>query len=169
MGNPLRRALTPRCDRGPVHVLRDFTDLATGQARMRRSPKSQCESGRRALGSSRPTLRTPASAGHPSQSLTGRDRWGGYGGIWARCGGNGWGECGEAIGIFGWERNLGVENRRRHEDLRTVMANARFASPRGRCGPATGDVGTGAPATAHRFGLRSARSATRDIGGRTSA
>jgi hypothetical protein len=55
-------------------------------------------------------------------------------------GGNGWGECGEAIGIFGWERNLGVENRRRLEDLRTVMANARSASPRGRCGPATGDV-----------------------------
>jgi hypothetical protein len=37
-----------------------------------------------------------------------------------RCSGNRWGECGEAIGIFGWERNLGVENRRRHEDLRTV-------------------------------------------------
>src|SRR5258705_13876802 len=27
-------------------------------------------------------------------------------GVWARSGGNGWGECGEAIGIFGWERNL---------------------------------------------------------------
>ena len=25
-----------------------------------------------------------------------------YEGVWARCGGNGWGECGEAIGIFGW-------------------------------------------------------------------
>ena len=40
---------------------------------MRRSPKLQCESGRPALGSSRPRLRTPASAGHPSQSSTGRD------------------------------------------------------------------------------------------------
>ena len=44
------------------------------------------------------------NAGHPSESSSGRDRWGGYGGVWARCGGNGWGECGEAIGIFGWER-----------------------------------------------------------------
>jgi len=35
------------------------------------------------------------------------------------CGGDGWGECGEATEIFGWERNLGVENRWRHEDLRT--------------------------------------------------
>jgi hypothetical protein len=34
-------------------------------ARMRRSPKLQCESGRLALGSSRPALRTPASAGIP--------------------------------------------------------------------------------------------------------
>jgi hypothetical protein len=33
----------------------------------------QCKSGRPALGSSRPRLRTPASAGHPSQSSTGRD------------------------------------------------------------------------------------------------
>src|SRR6185312_16671433 len=55
---------------------------------------------------------------------------GGYGGVWARCGGNRWGECGEAIGIFGWERNLGVENWRRREDLTTVVANARFSSPR---------------------------------------
>jgi hypothetical protein len=43
----------------------------------------------------------------------------GFGGVWARCGGDGWGECGEATEIFGWERNLGVENRWRHEDLRT--------------------------------------------------
>src|SRR6187200_1373974 len=59
-------------------------------------PKLQCKTGRSALGSSRPTLRTPASAGHPSQSSTGRDSGGGagYGGVWARCGGNGWGECG---------------------------------------------------------------------------
>ena len=138
---------------------------AARHTRMVRSPKLQCQSGRPALGSSRARLRAPASAGYPSQSSTGRDRCGGgrrccssdgavTGGVWARCGGNGWGECGEAIGIFGWERNLGVENRRRLEDLRTV-ANARFAS-RGRCGPATGDVGAGAPATAHRLRLRSA-------------
>ena len=43
----------------------------------------------------------------------------GFGGVWARCGGDGWGECGEATEIFGWERNLVVENRWRHEDLRT--------------------------------------------------
>ena len=40
---------------------------------MRRSPEWQCESGRTALGSFRPRLRTPASAGHPAQSSTGRD------------------------------------------------------------------------------------------------
>jgi hypothetical protein len=38
-----------------------------------RSPKLQCESGRTALGSSKASLRTPVSAGHPSQSSTGRD------------------------------------------------------------------------------------------------
>ena len=36
-------------------------------------PKLQCESGRPGLGSSRPILRTPASAGHSAQSSTGRD------------------------------------------------------------------------------------------------
>ena len=41
---------------------------------MLRSLKLQCQSGRPALGSSRLRLRTPASAGHPSQSSTGRDR-----------------------------------------------------------------------------------------------
>ena len=41
----------------------------------------QCKSGRPALGSSRPRLRTPASAGHPSQSSTGRDM-GAVGAIW---------------------------------------------------------------------------------------
>jgi hypothetical protein len=40
---------------------------------MRRSPELQCESGQPALGSSRPRLRTPASAGHPAQSSSGRD------------------------------------------------------------------------------------------------
>ena len=80
---------------------------------------------------------------------------GGYGGVWARCGGNGWGECGEAIGIFGWERNLGVEIRRRHKDLRTVMANARFASRDG-AALQPGDVGAGAPATASPRSVRSA-------------
>jgi len=40
---------------------------------MLRSPKLQCFIGRSALGSSRPRLRTPASAGHSSQSSTGRD------------------------------------------------------------------------------------------------
>src|SRR5258707_10392100 len=118
------------------------------------------KSGRFAPASSRPRLRTPASAGEPSQSSPGRDRWGGYGGIWARCGGNGWGECGEAIGIFGWERNLGVENRRRHEDLRTVMANARFASPRATLRPCNG--GHGSVYDLHAL-------PTQDIGHRTSA
>jgi hypothetical protein len=36
-------------------------------------PKLQCKAGRSGLGSSRPRLRTPASAGHPSQSSLGRD------------------------------------------------------------------------------------------------
>ena len=36
-------------------------------------PKLQCESGRPGRGSSRPRLRTPASAGHSAQSSTGRD------------------------------------------------------------------------------------------------
>ena len=62
-------------------------------------------------------------------------------------------------GYSGGKGIWGLEIRRPHDDLRTVMANARSAS-RGRCGPATGDVGTCAPATAHRFShLRSARSA----------
>src|SRR5258707_9782652 len=46
-------------------------------ARVRRSPKLQGKSGQLAPGSSRPTLRTQASAGHPSQSSTGRDKRGG--------------------------------------------------------------------------------------------
>ena len=37
------------------------------------SPKLQGESGRPGLGSSRPRLRTPASAGHSAQSSSGRD------------------------------------------------------------------------------------------------
>src|SRR6267142_647937 len=36
-------------------------------------PKLQCKTGRSELGSSRPSLRTPASAGHSAQSSTGRD------------------------------------------------------------------------------------------------
>jgi len=43
------------------------------RARILRSPKLQGKSGRPGLGSSRLRLRTPASAGHPSQSSTGRD------------------------------------------------------------------------------------------------
>ena len=46
---------------------------AARPARMRRSPELQCKSGRPALGSSRSRLRIRASAGHPSQSSTGRD------------------------------------------------------------------------------------------------
>jgi hypothetical protein len=55
--------------------LRDLRCVAAvaRQARMLRSPKLQCESGRTARGSSRPRLRAPASGGHPSQSSTGRD------------------------------------------------------------------------------------------------
>jgi hypothetical protein len=105
---------------GPLEGL-TLRAVAARHARMRRPPELQCESGRPAPGSSTPSLRTPASAAHPSQTSRGRDRWDGFGGVWARCGGDGWGERGEATGIFGWERNLGVENRRRHEDLRTVM------------------------------------------------
>ena len=57
--------------------LRDLRCVAAvaRQARMLRSPKLQCESGRTARGSSRPRLRAPASGGHPSQSSTGRDNW----------------------------------------------------------------------------------------------
>ena len=44
------------------------------RAWMLRSLKLQCQSGRPALGSSRHRLRTPASAGHPSRSSTGRDK-----------------------------------------------------------------------------------------------
>ena len=75
---------------------------------MLRSSKLQCKSGRLTAGSSRPRLGTPASAGHPSQFSTERDSWDGYGGVCARCGGDGWGECGVTIGIFGWKRNLEV-------------------------------------------------------------
>ena len=59
------------------------------------------------------------------------------------------GECGDVIGKFGWERNLGVENRRRRDDLRTAppkpaswcrcLAVARFAPPRGWCAVRRGD------------------------------
>jgi len=49
---------------------------------MRRSPELQCESGQPALGSSRPRLRTPASAGHPSQSSSGRDTFLAFGVDW---------------------------------------------------------------------------------------
>jgi hypothetical protein len=143
---------------------------AARHARMLRSPKLQCKSGRAALGSSRFRLRTPASAGHPAQSSTGRDNGALRRCVWARCGGNGWGECGEAIGIFVWERNLGVENRRGREDLTTVVANARFASPCRGCGPATGGRGirlrrprrTGSVYDLHLL-------PTRGIGRRTSA
>ena len=51
---------------------------AARHARMGRSPELPCESGRPALGSSRPRLRTPASAGHPAQSSTGRDIYQSY-------------------------------------------------------------------------------------------
>jgi hypothetical protein len=122
---------------------------------MRRSPKLQCKPGRPALGSSRPRLRTPASVGHPSQSSTGRDssevEEGGRSeepeeeegavtevrghGVVAMDGVN----VVKPSGYSVRERNLGVENPRRHENSRTEMANARLA-PRGRCGPATGSV-----------------------------
>src|SRR4029077_4734242 len=39
-------------------------------------PKLQRKTGRSGLGSFRPKLRTPASAGHPSQSSSGRDTHG---------------------------------------------------------------------------------------------
>ena len=52
---------------------------AARYARILRSPKLQSKSGRAELGSSRPSLRTPASAGHPSQSSTGLDIGGGDG------------------------------------------------------------------------------------------
>src|SRR5258707_8243866 len=50
-------------------------------------PKLQCKTGRSGLGSSRPRLRTPASAGHPSQSSLGRDKRGAREGCRRRHGG----------------------------------------------------------------------------------
>ena len=44
---------------------------------MLRTPKLRCKSEQPAQGSSRRSLRTPASAGHPSQSSSGRDSGGG--------------------------------------------------------------------------------------------
>ena len=66
------------CRTVPWHGTARLRDLrcvvaVARQARMLRSPKLQCESGRTARGSSRPRLRAPASGGHPSQSSTGQD------------------------------------------------------------------------------------------------
>ena len=57
---------------GPLEGLA-LRAAAARLARMLRSPKLQCKSEQPALGSSRPRLRTPASAGQPSQSSSGRD------------------------------------------------------------------------------------------------
>src|SRR6476620_8170281 len=49
-------------------------------------PKLQCKTGRSGLGSSRPNLRTPASAGHPSQPSLGRDTSSDDGAVLEVCG-----------------------------------------------------------------------------------
>jgi hypothetical protein len=74
---PGRDVGAEQCRGAGTARLRDLRCVAAvaRQARMLRSPKLQCESGRPARGSSRPTLRAPASGGHPSQSSTGRDNW----------------------------------------------------------------------------------------------
>ena len=61
-----------QCRRYGLHGLA-LRAAAARHARMLRSPKLQCKSGRPALGSSRSRLRTPASARHSAQSSTGRD------------------------------------------------------------------------------------------------
>jgi hypothetical protein len=67
------RAMPPP-DAATAPRLRDLRCAAAARhARMLPSPKLQCESRRPALGSSRPRLRIPASAGHSSQCSTGRD------------------------------------------------------------------------------------------------
>jgi hypothetical protein len=73
---PGRDVGAEQCRGAGTARLRDLRCVAAvaRQARMLRSPKLQCESGRTARGSSRPRLRAPASGGHPSQSSTGRDR-----------------------------------------------------------------------------------------------
>jgi hypothetical protein len=68
-----------------------------------RAPKLQPRSEQRRVKVSGPTLRTPGRTGSLSPPSTGTDRGGGHRGVWAPCGGNGWGECGEATGIFGFE------------------------------------------------------------------
>jgi len=70
-----------------------------------------------------------------------------------RCGGNGWSECGEAIGIFGW----GEESGSKEPEAAPGFENGAWPSPglRRRAGMVrteAGDVGTGAPATVHRLG-----------------
>ena len=72
---PGRDVGAEQCRGAGTARLRDLRCVAAvaRQARMLRSPKLQCESGRTARGSSRPRLRAPASGGHPSQSSTGRD------------------------------------------------------------------------------------------------
>ena len=74
---PGRDVGAEQCRGAGTARLRDLRCVAAvaRQARMLRSPKLQCESGRTARGSSRPRLRAPASGGHPSQSSTGRDNW----------------------------------------------------------------------------------------------
>jgi hypothetical protein len=70
---PARRVLRRQFRR--YRPLRDLRSLPQplDTRRCAGSTKMQCESGRPALGSSRPTLQTPASARHPLQSSTGRD------------------------------------------------------------------------------------------------
>ena len=77
-------ALRKRLPFGPTNDAAGTTPLedpalraaAARRAQMLRTPKLRCKSEQPALGSSRPKLRTPASAGHPSQSSSGRDTCG---------------------------------------------------------------------------------------------
>jgi hypothetical protein len=59
-----REVCAEQCRRYGLHGLA-LRAAAARRARMLRSPKLQCKSGRPGLGSSRPRLRPPASAGHP--------------------------------------------------------------------------------------------------------
>jgi hypothetical protein len=72
---PGRDVGAEQCRGAGTARLRDLRCVAAvaRQARMLRSPKLQCESGRSRPGSSRSKLRTPASARHCTQPSTGRD------------------------------------------------------------------------------------------------
>ena len=79
IGLPLRIIASEYCESEVCSttqtVMRTLVPYSAWLVRLRLilSPKLQGESGRPGLGSSRPRLRTPASAGHFAQPSTGRD------------------------------------------------------------------------------------------------